>query len=265
MNFTFEETPESRQETADTYTLIYKAVGEQDDAIVQAYAINATPAMVHRPTGTMYRQDIRRDPDGWKQYRVTVNYGMLDATPFNVGGSSFTFDTTGGTSNVKQAREHIATYPPTVDGHGGSIGVRDDGAVEGVDIVIPALKLTYTYRHPQGVITEAYVRSLAAVTGMVNSLPFRGYEAGELLFVGASGSDGSQSEADVTYTFVASKNATGITRGAVTGINKGGHELVWEQTGSEVGADGKAKQKVFAVHVERVYDSFNFAAVFGWG
>lgn len=260
--FSFEETPQSRQSDAESYLLIYKAVGELDDATVYTYAINATPSVVYRPTGTMYRQDIRVTPDGWSQYVVEVNYSLLSATPFNVGTFAFSFDTTGATINIKAAKEHIASFPDSGP-HGGAIGVKDDGEVEGADIIVPALKLTYTFKHPQGIVTEAYARLLSSVTGMTNSAAFRGFQAGELLFAGGRGSDGTNAEADVGYEFIGSANASGLTIGDISSIVKGGHHYAWVEFKDEV-VSNKPARKPKRVNIERVYDSFDFPSVLGW-
>lgn len=264
--FSFEETPDSRQETFDppTYTLIYKANGEQDDAIVQAYAIAATPSVVFRAAGALYRKDIKRDPDGSHQYIVTATYEKRERGSTPVGDFTFSFDTTGATVNIKAAKEHIASYPDDGDWHKGAIGVKADGDVEGADIIIPALKLTYNFKHPQAIVTESFARTLATVTGRTNSATFRGFQAGELLFLGATGSDGTEAEAEVSYQFAASENVTDLSIGEITSIAKKGHELVWISFTDGV-ESGEAVRKPKRVHVERCYDSFDFSSVFGWG
>jgi len=267
MVFSFEETPESRASTADknsaTKTLIYKSVGEFDETIVEAYAYTGSPATVTVATGTLYRSSVNVDPDGWGQYRVTVTYGKLDSKSVPTGTSTFSFDTSGATINIKAAKAHVASYPDSGNWHKGAINVKADGDVEGVEIVIPALKLTYTFNHPSGVVTEDFARLLASVTGMTNSATFRGFSAGELLFAGASGSDGSEAEASVSYSFVASSNETSLTIGDITGIAKAGHDYAWVEFEDDVDA-GEPIRPPKRVHVERVYDSFAFASVFGW-
>lgn len=264
--FQFDETPDSRQETSEPpgYTLVYKAVGEIDDAFVQYYAINATPTIVFRPGGALFRKNITRDPDGHGQYLVTVTYGKLDRTDPPVGSAAFSFSTQGATVNIKAAKAHVNSYPSSSPpDHKGAIGVTADGDVQGADIVIPALKLSYSFTHPQGVVTENFARLLASVTGRTNSSEFRGFEAGELLFLGASGSDGTQSEAAIQYDFAASSNETALTIGEITGIVKDGHHIAWIEFEDDVDS-GKAIRPPKYVHVERVYDAFDFTSVFGW-
>lgn len=271
MIFSFEETPESRASNADTSTasktLIYKAVGEQSDAIVEAYAYTGTPSTVTIAGGTLYRKSVSVDPDGWAQYIVTVTYGKLDPRSVPVGSSTFSFDSSGATINIKAAKAHIATYDSSGvvagDFHKGAINVKADGDVEGVEIVIPALKLTYTFNHPAGIVTESFARLIASVTGMTNDATFRGFAAGELLFAGASGSDGTDADASVSYSFVASSNVTDLSIGDITGIAKAGHDYAWVSFSDEID-DGAAMRQPKQVHVEAVYDSFNFPTVFGW-
>lgn len=267
MPIDMQETPDSRMESMlpSSFTLRYRITGEQDQDAVAYYAIASTPTAALRPTGILYRQNIEIEPDGWANYLVTVPYGPLARDP---GSISFSFDTTGATINIKAAKEHVATYDSggvaAGDWHKGAIGVKGDGEVEGAEIVVPALKLSYGFRHPQGQVNESFARSLASVTGTTNSTTFRGFAAGELLFIGATGSDGTDAEAELQYQFIASQNESGISIGEVTSIVKQGHHYAWVEFKDEVTA-GEAVRQPKRVHIERVYNSTNFAAVFGWG
>lgn len=262
--FQFEEVPQSRVWTTDPpgVTYRFKSSGEHNDAIVLAYVQTATPAVVYTALGALFRGNLQLDPDGHKQYIVTVPYGPRKR---DTGSVTFRFDTTGATINIKAAKEHIASYPAgdPADPHKGSIGVTKEGHVDGAEIVVPALKLTYSFKHPAGVIDESHARALAGVTGMVNANPFRGFEAGELLYIGSTGEDGSETEASVDYVFVASQNATGLTVGDITGIAKEGHHYLWIEFKNEV-ADGQPAVQPERVHIDRVYDPVDFASAFGW-
>lgn len=260
--FSFEEMPESRSFAAEpaSYTTKWKADGEHDDATVQAYAIAATPTSVFTPVGQLFRQNVQVEPDGWGQYIVTVPYGPRKR---NTGDYTWSFDTGGATVKIKAAKEHIASYPDDGDWHKGAIGVKGDGEVEGVDIVIPALALTVTFNHPSGIVTLDYAKQLAAATGTTNSASFLGFDAGELLFLGASGSDGSEAAASVAFKLAASQNVTDLSFGDITSIVKQGHHVAWVEF--EDGVDtGEAVRPPKRVHIERVYGESNFASVFGW-
>ena len=259
--FQFNEIPQSREWSTDPpgVTYRYKASGEFDDGAILNFSVFATPAIVYSIVGTLYRGNIQIEPDGYKQYVVSVPY-----TPRNtlVGSVTFRFDTTGATINIKAAKSHVASYPGGGDPHKGAIGVT--GAdVEGADIIIPALKLVYTVKWPAGVVSEAYSRALSIVTGTTNVLPFRGFAAGELLYVGSTGEDGTGAESSVDYVFVASPNATGMTIGDIAGIAKAGHDYLWIEFKNDVVA-GKPVKQPERVHVERVYEPVNFATALGW-
>lgn len=263
--FSLTETPESGSETFEppTQTRVYNALGEADMSVVRGYALSGTPNSVYHPRGALYRKDIRIDPLGYLLYRVTVPYGLLDRTNPPKGKVTFSFSTTGGTANIKLARAHVASYPDDGPWHAGSINVGSDGEVQGVDIVIPALKLSYTFTHPLGLVNESYAQTLASVTGRVNSAPFRTFAAGELLFIGADGSDGTEADASVTYNFIASSNESSLTLGDIAGIVKEGHHYAWVEFYDDI-HDGAPVRKPRRVHIERVYESFNFYSIFGW-
>jgi hypothetical protein len=105
------------------------------------------------------------------------------------------FDTGGGTQHITQAQpvgsggtlDFENRFPSGAANQSGAIGV-DGDSVNGVDIVVPALTWTETYDVPHQFITADYIKNLSKVTGTVNADTFRTFPAGEILFLGASGS-----------------------------------------------------------------------------
>ena len=277
MAFRWEEEPDSRHQQFEppSFTFKYHALNEQNDQTVMAYARAATPNAIFTVQGTLFRQNIELEPVGWAHYIATIPYGPK-AQSKQPGEFTFSFDTTGGTINITAAKAHVADYPPTaagtsLDPHKGAIGVKHTtGECEGVDIVIPALKLTYTFRHESGVVDEAMARTLARATGKTNSAPWRGFQADELLYIGSTGSDGRNAEADVAYHFVASEHAQNLTIGQILVNAKKGHDYLWvgfKQVQTPIAGqpnnfrNATVPERVF---LERVYDPINFASTFGW-
>lgn len=263
MSVRFREHKESGSSTASppTVTRVWNCYGSKDYEFVQGLGFSATPAVTSSVYGLLYRQDVKVDPNGGPdQWLVTVTYGTSSQ---DSGQVSFSFDTTGGSFHVKHSLETVAKFPPGAVDYKQLIGVHDDD-VDGVEIVIPSLKLTYGFKHPQGVVTEAYARVLASVTGRTNSTPFRGFAKGEMLFLGATGSDGTDADAELQYQFAASSGASGITVGDIMGIAKAGHDVAWVSWERTVD-DGRPAKKPLAVYVEKVYQESNFAAIFGFG
>ncbi len=69
----------------------------------------------------------------------------------------------------------------------GAIGVTAD-SVEGVDIAVPVYQFAETHYQPDSVITPTYKGTLFSLTGRTNNGAFKGFAAGEVLFLGAAGS-----------------------------------------------------------------------------
>ncbi len=245
------------------YTDIYGASGETNRGTVMTISRAIIPPTVITSAGTLYLQTIRVDPDGYNQFTVTAPYGKQKK---QAGSWSFSFDTTGGTTHVKASKEHIASYGAgdLSNPHSGAIGVKADKTVEGVDIVIPALKFNVEFKHPAGIITTGFAKLLASVSGKTNSDTFLDFEPGELLFLGAAGSGGSEAETSINYQFIASANVTDLEVGGITISSKKGHEYVWLEFESDTDAEEAACVKPTKAHVERVYDEVSFADTFGW-
>ena len=259
----FEERPKSGRSSVSPPTLTkeYFLSGIEDDYIANAYAASAIDSSVNVPQGVLWRQDIQLDHEGHALYGITVTYGKDKR---DTGSFKFSFDTTGGTVHITSSKETVGKFPANAADHKQTIGVNGDN-VDGADIIIPALKMNYSFKHPAGMVTEAKARYLASVTGMTNSVMWHGFQPGELLLLGATGSDGTDAEAEVNYSVAASANvlAPGLTIGGIANIVKKGHQLAWIAYKS---ADdgGKAATQPLAVYIERVYDEIDFFAALGF-
>lgn len=260
---------ESRDSRSGTYsppseTRTYTAAGSSDASVVRVYAVGATPAFVSHEQGTLYRQDVEITATGFEQWRVTVPYG-----PRTRAQDEWTldFDTTGGTVHITNSKETVNKYTapnkPAAEDMGGAIGVRGD-QIDGTDIVIPALKLTVSYKHPSGVITIAQIKNLARYTGKYNTKTFLTFAEGEVLFLGASGREGTDVETDIKYTFAASENLIQQTIGTVVNVEKKGWEHAWIRY-EDAAVNGVPVKRPQWVYVERVYDGIDLGQALGFG
>jgi hypothetical protein len=263
-NFVFNELPNSRDQTAEppTINLRYKATGTQSDSFVRAYAYSATPNIYPTEYGTLYRQDIRLEPQGFNVWTVTIPYARKGTKP-PTGQWTFSFDTTGGSFHIKASKETVNSYGTDPPDFKQLIGVNGDD-VAGADIVIPALKLNVTFKHPMGVVTIAYAKTLARLTGKVNDSTFLTCDAGEVLYLGSTGSDGSEAEAEVGYQFAAEENLQNQVIGAITGIQKDGWDIAWIKWKDAVDGGLPVKQPEW-VYTERVYERVDLASALGFG
>ena len=262
MTFLFFQVPDGEQSTIVplTYSAKWKAVGSSSISYVRAYAMGGTPAAVATAEGILYRQDIAIQQVAYNHFTVDVPY----AKEKNVTGEwTWDFDTTGGSVHITNAKQEVDRFGAGAPDQKGAIGV-DGDQVHGVEIVIPAMKINVTYKHPKGIITIPRAKYLSSITGMVNNSPFMTFAAGETLFLGARGSDGTESEASISYSFAMSLNASGLSIGDVAGVVKKGHDVAWVRyEDKDVG--GKPTRVPRYVYVDRVYDTVDLASGLGFG
>jgi len=240
---------------------LYWIRGTSDDLEALA-ALEAVAPSFH---GGLPIFQVRVEEAGPDLYDGSVTYQIeSSSSPPNTGESAFTFEIGGGNEHITQSLATIASYAPpgkTAPDFKGAIGVTAD-SVEGVDIVVPTYNFTEPHYLADGLVTPAYKGTLFALTGKVNTAPFKGLVAGECLFLGASGSQRGQGDWEITFRFAGRQNRTGLSVGDITGIDKKGWEYLWVRyaEAEDVGAGAIVKRPV-AVYVERVYDSGDFAAL----
>lgn len=244
-----------------TQTRRFRALNTQDQNFVMSSALSMTPASVSTPQGTLFRADIKVDPNGWNNWLVTVPYEKNPKPP--QGQWTWSFDTTGGSFHIKASKQTVARYPPGARNHQQLIGVHDK-EVDGADIVIPAMKINAEYSHPLGVVTLQFAKHIRNQTGKVNSTTMFTMPAGEVLFLGGAGSDGTNAEAKVSYHFACEENLQGLVVGTIAGIQKDGWDISWIQWKDAVDANRPVRIPE-AVYIERVYDRVDLASALGFG
>lgn len=270
MAFRFQEKPGSGNSEFRGLTRekLYYASGSVDENFVLNAAAAGSPVAIFAPNGKLFRQEIRLNWTAASFCEVSVTYGPRDPNGINVQ-----FDTSGGTAHITSSKSTVSRW-----GIGGlndapdmqqTIGVNGDD-VDGCDIVVPALKLSYGLKHPQGVITMAQVRNMARYTGYVNQDLWQGFNPGEVLFLGATGGWGPETETNITYSFMCAENATEgppdtrLNIGDILNVVKQGHDYAWIRYSDDVDA-GRPVKVAKHVYVERVYARASFAGLFPWG
>lgn len=248
-----------------TETHRYRLIGSDDKNVVNSYVISGTPSLVTSTYGILFRQDIEVTRTAYNQWDIEIPYGQR---PNEAGDWTWDFDTTGGNVHITQAKEEVGRYPAsTAPDQLGAIAV-DGDEVKGTEVIIPAMKINVQFRHPLGVITLAQAKYLSNITGTVNSDTFLTFAPGEVLFLGARGADGSDSEASVNYQFAMASNDSGLTIGSIAGVAKKAWEVAWvryRDTVTTTGGAGNPTRVAKYVYVDRVYDSVPMATALGFG
>ena len=176
--------------------------------------------------------------------------------------SSFAFDTDGGTMHRNQSLKTVSKVPNDAPDFNGAIEVDNEGNVNGVDVTMPVLNFTETHTMNGSRVTTSYKKSVAALTGTVNRSGFRGFSAGEVLFLGASGTKRSKKPNapwEITFRFAVSPNQSGLQVGKLKVSNKKGWDYLWVRYADKV-ADNKKNviKEPVAAYVEQVYPDGDF-------
>jgi hypothetical protein len=244
---------------AGSATVEYLIQGTDDDAAASAALLETAPA---------YWNNLPRTSIDIKQVSNTIwdgvaNYGYKAKQPND--DSNYSFETGGGTQHITQSLSTIQRYAPsgkTAPDFKGAICV-DNNSVNGCDIVVPVYTWTDVYILDNTLVTDSYKTILKNLTGKVNNATWKGNAAGEVLFMGASGSKrGNYGDWEIAFKFAASPNVTGKTIGDITGIAKKGWEYLWirYEDADDTGAKVLIK-KPSSVHIEQVYETGAFSGL----
>lgn len=272
------ELARSREQTSATaggssLTLLFLAVGSEDDAAIHAAVTTASPATY----STLRRQSVGLSPQGGGVWEATVTYGPDDAgpdgpsdpgaTPPDPPASTdpltqeFSFDTSGATEHVTQSlntRLSIKAGGGAASDFKQAIGVSKDG-VAGADRVAP--KFEFSITRELNFVNLEYLRTLRRMTGRVNEATFLGFAAYEVLFMGASGTVGADGKCKVTWKFAAGLNQTGVeVSDEITLSSVRAWEHVWCAYGQSVDGDLIVSRPV-AAYVEEIYRPADFASL----
>ena len=177
----------------------------------------------------------------------------------------FSFDTSGGTMHRNQSIKTVSKTPNDAPDFNGAIEVDNEGNVNGTDVTMPVFNFTETHTLTGSVVTTSYKRTVASLTGTVNKSGFRGFDAGEVLFLGTSGTKRSKKQSaawEITYRFAVSPNATGIDIGKLKVGSKRGWDYLWVRYAAKAAQEGKTViRDPVAAYVEQVYPDGDFSAL----
>ena len=248
-----------------TVTMHYMLDGTSDDLAARTLLLDSTPATYDglvRDECNLEPIFVDTDSDQGK-WECRVRYVAPEQKEPEVGDSSFTFDTGGGAQHTTQSIETVGSYavPGPAPDFAGAIGVTHDN-VEGVDITVPVYHFAETHYLDDAVVTPAYRGTLFNLTGKVNNASFKGLDAGECLFLGASGSKRGEDDWEISFRFAGSPNRVNIQVGPITVASKKGWEYLWVRYADEEDAGSSTLVKrPIAAYVEKVYENGDFSAL----
>ena len=246
--------------------LPYLVWGSEDEATIITALVSTFPAVY----GGLPYQRYRLKHLGGGVWDATVSYGKAEQRGLDpsTGGGGGPGGVTGGYNfevgmtavTLKQSLKTVSKYgrygDPAPDFEG-CINVTGD-EVQGIEIDVP----TYTWSEPlylpNSAITDGYKGNLLTVAAApVNDGVFRGLAAGEVRFLGVTGSKKGSDEWELTFRFAAQPNRTITTIPNMGPVNKDGWDYLWIRYADAV--DHNVLTRVpLAVYVEKIYERSDF-------
>lgn len=246
----------------------YVVTGDADEAAALATLAAAAPPYVNG----MRRNDVRVADIGGGLYQGTVEYGEAGSAGGEAGEAELVLDIASEIVHITQSLETVyseAVAPWALPDHGGLIGVSADRtSVEGCDVWRP--RVSYGESYISATLDAAgslslssgefsFVQAVYQTVGKTNDAAWKGFAAGECLFVGARISKKRNGDWSRSFQFLVSENVAALPVGPLT-VPKRGWEYVWvDKIQIDVGGNVQVGQR--AVFVERVYDSADFGAL----
>ena len=266
----------------------YLVRGTNDEIIAcqRAYALappyiidNETDLRLYRIPKYSVSVSERCDDTTWKvavEYRYTqqsVNTDDIDENETEVRFQC----ASGGSRTVRYGEDHRLLYkesdftPPCEDLNEIPIGwdgkTRDVESTSGVSLPSLELREEYTKKYKYKEIRKAsWKRKIAEAFGKVNSDKFKGWEPGEVMFLGASytAPERGNEIVTVTYSFSIRVNEKDVDVFGHKVDSLPGHDVIWAGWTERVSQSGPASTRLKFIMAARVCKRYNFDA-FGLG
>lgn len=230
------------------------------------------------------RIDIRGLGNGWWEVSATYTNSAIPSEEGDAGGgddgqqpisNTVSIDTTGGTEHITQANTINAVGQ--TGGVGGQLGRPRPGTewpdmegalnvegdqVRGIDVTVPVFAFSETWTMPSSVMINSYIGVLYALTGTINEKPWRTFDTGEVLFMGARTEiTRGASFCAVTFQFQARPTQIDFSIGQgedkIVNINKGGWDYM-QVTYDTVAKEGSIIKIPKCVYISSVYQGADF-------
>ena len=242
-----------------SHSQAYLAWPYADRASAEAAVLASVPAFIDgNPVTDVTGEEYETLEDSW---RVAVTWSDEDpsADP-STSDSSYSFEAGISSVNVKQS------YGTTIYGTGAPdfdsnvlYDPKEDRYL-GSDVKIPTFGFAETHYQPDLLVDTTYINTIYGMVGKYNNTSFRGFDAGEVLFLGAAGAKRRADLWEITYRFEGSPNLASISIGDITGIAKLGWQYLWALYGEGSGSGPTfVAPPVEGVYVEDLYQSGNMA------
>lgn len=197
-------------------------------------------------------------------FKVNAVYKDSSTSSDETTEPTLSFDCGGGTKHMTHSISQTIAFGTKKAG--GAIGWNGKSGSEmeiaGVDVPTAQFRETYIRVMSLSSLTTRFKRNVGALVGKVNSNSFKGWEPGEVMFLGMSYStpSGSARKVAVTFNFAIQPNESGATVAGHNVGSKKGFEYGWalSKTSAE---NGSPKAEVEAIYIDQVCEYVSFSAL----
>lgn len=262
LGINFMELAESRETTksvdAQSIPLKYVAWPTIDQGVLNT----AFASLVGASFGGLPLDTLKCTPVGGGVWNCEALFSLrVPAPPENNDdtealGIAYAIDLSAGQIHITQSLETVQSVAVsgTAPDYKHAIGVTKD-SVAGTDIFAPKFEFSITVKtYP---VTLEFIRTLRNASAKTNNADWKGFAAGELLYLGVTGQAQPNDYWTLTHKFAAGENKTGLVVSPDLTVNKKAWEYLWCAY-NFAGSNGGVVQVPQAAYVERVYDSTDF-------
>lgn len=235
-------------------------------------ALNAVYAAVPKTYGNLAYAGCKFD--GWEDgvIEVTAKYSASNNATGTLSGDQETeptlsFDCSTGSAHIIKSRAQ-KKYPSTAKDAGGYIGWNGKPGKEcefaGVDKLTPVMRESYTRTIKRSLLTTQFKRNIIKLAGKVNDGKFKGWDAGEVLFLGASysGADSNREKITVTYNFAIQENEADAKISEGISVPRKGWEYIWSDSKTmTVSETGEIYIAILGIYVDEIYEEKDFGSL----
>ena len=185
----------------------------------------------------------------------------------NESAATMSFDCTGGTKHITHAISQKKAWGidgGSSDDTGGAIGWNGKTGAEmeitGCDIATGQLRESYEKTMRMSSITTAKKRTWCSLVGKVNANRFKGWEPGEVMFLGCSfsGSSNSKSKIRVQFNFSIQENESNAKINGKNCGRKDGFQVIWAMSDTKKGQNDVPVVDVKGIYIATVCEYGNF-------
>ena len=130
---------------------------------------------------------------------------------------------------------------------------------EGVDVFEPVYEEEKTIRIRTTALTQQYRTTLRKAVGKTNADEFQGWQPGEVLLMGVSGTRRGSVDSEITFRWSVRENEDNLTVAGISGIQKKGWQYLWPRAETRSSDTSPMVKTITHVCVATVFKETTFA------